>query len=159
MTTSQYGPGEFCVIALPGRTVPEELAWAIVETLMEGVVSLLDAAIVTRETHGALTVTGLERIGDDDGVASLDATAEGLTGSRDLERLAAELAPDQSALVLLVEHSWMRRIGQAAADGGGHLLHTERLRGSALNDVAGVVGVQLDRDHQALLDHDGSDAI
>ncbi|QAY72340.1 DUF1269 domain-containing protein [Agromyces protaetiae] len=136
-----FGPGELCVIGFPGDGIPERARWAIVETLAQGVVTLLDAVLLTCDHAGVVRGADLDAIGDGFDVAAVEAGATGLIGDDDLDRIAAALEPGTSVLVLLVEHTWARRIQAALEPSGAEVVATRRLPGAVLDEVAVAAGV------------------
>ena len=139
--TDGFGPGELCVIGFPGEGIPPRVRWAVVETLAQGVVTLLDAVLLVCGRDGRVRGTDLDVIGDGFDVAAIEAGASGLIGDDDLDRIASALEPGTTVLVLLVEHSWARRLQAALEPTGAQLVATRRLSGSVLDQVALAAGV------------------
>lgn len=139
---AEFGLGEMYVVAFSGQAVPEPVAWAFVEALADGVITLLDLALVSRGADdGAVTVVELERLGTTTGVAAIEATAAGLVGVEDVEQTAQSLEPGTSALVVLVEHTWARRIRAAAESSAARVVRTERFAGPVPDGATATAGL------------------
>jgi uncharacterized membrane protein len=123
------GPVEIAVIGFPENKFTGEIAPAIADLVESGVVSILDLVFVTKDDEG--TVTALELSDVDADVASpyqdLDGQAGGLLGDDDFEQIGDALDPNSSALAIVWENTWARKLIAAIRNAGGELVAHDRV--------------------------------
>lgn len=122
-------PVEIAVIEFPGRQFNGDIVPAIAALVNEGIVRIIDLVLITKDDDG--TITGIELSDLDDDLAAsfedLDGEAGGLLSEDDLAAAGDALGAGSSALVLVWEDAWARRIVDAIRASGGRLVAHDRL--------------------------------
>ncbi len=131
MTTFDYGPIEFYAIGFDGDKPGPGVLQAIDDLVAAGTVNVLDHVYATRSPEGELTVMELSDTTDDGGVPALDLA--GLAGIEDIEALAAQVPPGQSAAILVVELLWAKAFAAALYDAGGAVIAREGIPAPIVN--------------------------
>ena len=134
-----FGPGELIVIAFPHEQVPDAVLSAVSDVLADGVVTLLDLALVRRTADGGLEIIDVEALtGAEAEVTFTEVSAQGLIGDEDLAAIAESVEPGSSALVVLLEHTWARAVTAAIRDAGAVLVGAERFSADVMNEVGAL---------------------
>jgi uncharacterized membrane protein len=141
------GPLEYVVIGIHdprlSRAVCQELS-ALRET---GLIRVADLLLVVKADDGAVTVRELSELSEAEKAVYGDLADHllGLLTTQDVERLARQLPPDSSALVVVIEHAWVTRLTEAIRasrgvvyGGGLSLLGTDGIGGTDSPLVAGL---------------------
>ena len=127
LSAETVGPVDVALILFEGNRFNGDVAPAIVELQQNGIVHVIDLALLAKDEDGK--VAFLE-VGDEDGVDGFERLAVDqvdLLSDEDLEGLAAGLDPGSSALVVVWENTWTTRLAQAIRDSHGRLLLHERI--------------------------------
>jgi uncharacterized membrane protein len=126
---SVSGPVEIAVIEFPGSQFKGEIVPALAELVDGGIVTIIDLVFITKDEDG--TVAGLELADIDEETAAafddLEGQAGGLLSDEDLETAGEALSPGSSAVLIVWENSWARRLVGAIRDAGGRLAAHDRL--------------------------------
>lgn len=121
------GPVDYLVVEFPGNRMTGEAFPLLLDLVERRVIRILDLSFVRKERDGS--VTGLQ-IADLDGDGQLDlalfeGASSGLLGEDDLQEVAAVLAPETSAGIIVYENTWaapfaaaLRRAGAEMVAGG-----------------------------------------
>jgi hypothetical protein len=128
------GPLEYTVIGFEGNNFDGSIADEIARVVESGTIALVDLVFVGRGEDGHVRVVELDNK-EDPRFASFAPMLEGLTGlltEEDIEAIAEDLEPDQSALVIMFEHRWAVRIKEAMGAAGGFLIARETIRPESL---------------------------
>jgi len=131
------GPVEILEIVFPGNRFTGEVAPALGELVASGLIRVIDLVFVTKDADGE--VVGVE-LADVDG-ATRAAFGEhvsepsGLLAEEDITDLGAELPPNSSAGILLVEHVWAKRFRDAVVNSGGELVASIRIPQEVMDEV------------------------
>ena len=137
------GPVELVVIGFPGSRFTGEIRPRIVDLVDRGIVNVIDALLVTKDTSGDVTFFELEELSGD---AEANALQEYITEHLDLlsdedaQAFATDLEPGSSALALVFEHTWMRPVRDAIVASGGVLISDVRVPAEAVNEVLAAIG-------------------
>jgi uncharacterized membrane protein len=122
-------PVEIAVIEFPGSKFNGEIVPAIAELVNDGIVRIIDLVLITKGDDG--TITSVELSDLDDELAAmfddLDGEAGGLLSEDDLISTGEALSAGSSALVIVWEDAWARRIVDAIRGSGGRLVAHDRL--------------------------------
>lgn len=123
------GPVELVVLAFPGSEFNGKIMPAMIELVNNGVVSIVDLAIVTKQDSGDIVALELAELDEDIRVAfdELDGEVSGLLSEADLILAAEPLEPGSTAAVLVWENTWARKLVAEIQDSGGFLVAHERL--------------------------------
>jgi uncharacterized membrane protein len=128
------GPLEYTVIGFEGNRFNGEIAKDLGEVIDAGIIALVDLVFVTKDIDGNATSLELDNK-DDPRFAGFAPMFEGLTGlltQEDIDKVAAELEPNTSALVIMFEHRWAVKLKTAMINAGGFLVARESIRPEAL---------------------------
>jgi hypothetical protein len=131
------GPTSLVVLGVPSTGLGGAVRpWfrALVEG---GIVEIVDAAVIVKDSTAAVSVDELApALGDADALTGDTFSSEiGLLSERDLESIAADLAPGWIAVVLILEQTWMRRVHAAARTAGGTVLAATPIPPEVLDEV------------------------
>ena len=129
MPTPDIAPVELAVIAFPGSRFNGQIVPALAELVNDGIVHIIDLALVVKGDDGSITLLEYSDLEDEDaGVFDdLDGEAGGLLTEDDLNLAAEALDAGSSALVVMWENSWARRLVAAVRDSDGVLVAHDRL--------------------------------
>jgi uncharacterized membrane protein len=144
-----YGPIQMFVIGFPGNQFTGEIIPALNDAREKGLIRLIDYLFVMKDKNDdILSIEGTD-LGKKEAIklgaavgALLGLGAEGLEGAKagaeigaemaaeksfgldqeDIESIAEEIPENSSALVMLVEHLWAKKIKEAMMDSGGVIL-------------------------------------
>lgn len=128
------GPLEYTVIGFEGNRFNGEIAKEINAVVDSGVIALVDLVFITKDIDGNARSLELDNK-DDPRFAGFAGMLEGLTGlltEEDIDKVAAELDTNTSALVIMFEHRWAVRLKEAMAAAGGFLVARETIAPEAL---------------------------
>lgn len=139
MATSTFGPVEVIALGFPGDRIPETVQEAVTDVLASGVVTLLDLAVVRRDVTGEVEILEVEDLGDHVRLAAVELLGAGLAGDEDLDEIAGAVPLGSCAVVLVVEHTWARRVVAQTAATGGVLIAREHIGADVVNEVADLV--------------------
>ena len=125
----EIGPVDYAIVAFPGNRFTGEIAPAIGDLVDAGTIRIIDIAFVGKDEDGStvsMELTELDRPVQD-ALEKLGVEVGGLFNEDDLADAAEELDPNSSAVLLVWENVWARKVTQAMRDAGGQLLAFDRL--------------------------------
>ena len=104
-------PIELVVIEFPGSQFNGEILPSIAQLIDDGIVTLLDALLVTKDDDGTVVSLEISDLGDDEQASfdQLDGEVGGLLSDSDVEAVGESLSPGSSALLLVWEDTWAGR--------------------------------------------------
>jgi hypothetical protein len=131
------GPVEILVITFPGNQFNGDVAPALGDLVQTGLIKVIDLVFVTKDAAGDVAGLELSELDDAVGAAFSPHVEEpsGMLAEEDIEDLAAELAPNSSAAILMFEHVWATRFRDAVVDSGGELVASIRIPKEAIDEV------------------------
>lgn len=131
------GPVEFIVLAFPGNRFTGEITPALDELLAAEFVRIIDLAVVAKDHDGTVSILEMQELSPDVARAleTLTGSVSGLLSEGDLDAVAEELAPGNTAAALLFEHVWATRFAEAVRAAHGQLLLAERIPHSIVTEV------------------------
>jgi uncharacterized membrane protein len=123
------GPVELAVIEFPGSQFNGEIVPALAELVNEGIVRIIDLVLITKGDDGTVTSLELSDMGDDDAAVfdDLDGEVTGVLSEDDLVLAGEALSAGSSAMVIVWEDAWARRLVDAIRGSGGRLVAHDRL--------------------------------
>jgi Family of unknown function (DUF6325) len=131
------GPIELAVIEFPGSNFTGEIAPELADIVGRGIVTILDLVFVTKQLDGS--VTSMELANLDEQYAApfkaLEGEVNGLLSEADLQTTGAALSPGSSAVVVVWENTWARRLATAVVRSGGRLVAHDRLDAEAVQEA------------------------
>ena len=134
------GPVEYLVVEFPGNEFKGEIAPEIAALAETGIVRILDLVFITKDEHGDVAWLEADAVGDL-AMGFLDRfdQLQGLLNEDDIATVAAELAPNSSAGLILWENAWAARLAGAIENANGRVVAHERIpREYVLEAVAAV---------------------
>lgn len=132
------GPVEVLVIGFPGSHFNGEILPALADLIDRKVISLVDGMLISKDTDGSVTFIEFEDEDATPEIAALAALVElavDLVSEDDVDELAADIAPGDSAAVLVFEHTWAIGLRDAVVGSGGVLLADLHVPGAAVDEV------------------------
>lgn len=125
----EIGPVDYAIIAFPGSRFTGAIAPALAELVATGTVRIIDAAFVTRDEAGVVAGFEMTELAPEVQAAFDAAGVEvsGLFNEDDLMAAGEELEPGSSALLLVWENIWARRVAGAVREADGELLDFGRI--------------------------------
>jgi hypothetical protein len=128
-TSQELGPVDYAIIAFPGSRFTGQIAPALADLVDAGTVRIIDLVFIQKADDGTVVVLEVAQL-DPEVRAAFEREGievEGLFDDSDVEAAAEEIPPGSSALLLVWENLWARRIADATRDSGGELLDFGRL--------------------------------
>jgi hypothetical protein len=123
------GPVEVAVLEFPGSRFNGEIVPALAQLVEDGIVRILDLVFITKDEDG--TITALELTEVDDDVAApfddLDGEITGVLSEDDVATAGDALSAGSSAVMIVWEDTWARRLVDAIRGSGGRLVAHDRL--------------------------------
>jgi hypothetical protein len=131
------GPVEFLLLGFEGNRFNGAIAPALADLVSDGLVRLLDVAVVIKDAAGETLILEMQELPEDvaDAVKSIVGEVRGLMSEADLLEVADGLAPETTVAALLVEHRWASRFATAVRAAGGELLVAERIPGELVDQA------------------------
>jgi hypothetical protein len=125
----EIGPVDYAIVAFPGNEFRGEIGPALAELVDSGTIRIIDIAFVGKNADGGSVALELTELAPDvqSALDSLGIEVSGLFNEDDLMAAGEELEPNSSAVLLVWENVWARKVAQAMRDAGGILLDFDRL--------------------------------
>lgn len=131
----EYGPAEFIVVQFDGDRPSQGVTQAIRDLLDTGTVRLLDLLFVSRSQSGEVSIHEFDEVGAEYGLGGVTLEASGLAGSEDVEEITDEIEPGRSGAILILEHTWAKKLAGTFFAAGGTVVHAERIPAPVVNAV------------------------
>lgn len=124
-----YGPIELLVVGFPGNQFNGEITPALAELIESGLIRIVDVLFIRKDAEGNVTEAELSDLVADvyEALDPLVAELGALLTHDDALALAASLAPNSSAGILLFENVWAKRFADAVVNSHGEVLVNERI--------------------------------
>lgn len=123
----ELDPVEYVLIEFPGNQFRGEIAPAIADLVDRRLVHIIDLVFVKKDADGDVTWFEYDDLAEAAEFGHIDGDADGLMNDDDIAEIAAELAPDSSALLIVWEDTWASELGRAVRAAGGRLIAGERI--------------------------------
>ncbi len=127
--TTHTGPVEIAVLEFPGSQFNGEIVPALADLVDSGVVAIIDLALIVKDDDGSVTSIELSDL-DEEAAAvfdRLDGEVNGLLSDEDLVTAGEALSEGSSALLIVWENVWARKLVDAVAGAGGRLVAHDRI--------------------------------
>jgi Family of unknown function (DUF6325) len=118
---------EYFVVVVRDTESLETMVPALAEVVRSSAIRILDLVAVTTDSNGVARFLEVDTIGSFDGLRRPDTEIGGLLSSHDIDLVSLALAPDSTAIVLVVEDRWAEPLSAAARQSGGEVLAGERI--------------------------------
>ncbi|MCV2393319.1 DUF6325 family protein [Actinotalea sp. M2MS4P-6] len=132
------GPIEVLEIAFPGNHFNGQILPELQRLVDTDVISVIDGIFVLKDEAGEVTFLEFDQLDANEDAARLAAVVDhldDLISDEDVETLAEGLAPDSSAAILVIEHTWAKAFRDAILDSGGMLVANVRIPGLVVDEV------------------------
>lgn len=126
-------PIEIAVVEFPGSRFNGDIVPALAELVDERIVSILDLVLVTKDVDGSVTAVEISEL--DGAFDDLDGEVNGLLSEDDFALAGAALSLGSSALLIVWENTWARRLREAVTGSGGRLVAHDRLDTATVLDA------------------------
>lgn len=120
----ELGPVEYAVIAFPGSEMSGVLVPAIGDLIRRGLIRLIDLTVVERLADGSLRTLRLDDLHDEQLAAYniVDRRLTGMLTDTDLASLVDDVAPGNSAAIMVWEDTWAKGLAEAIRSSNGILV-------------------------------------
>lgn len=131
------GPVEILVVGFPGNQFTGEIVPALRDLVQQEIIRILGLAFVSKAEDGTVTVLELGELDEDARLVygDLGAVEESLVGDEDLADVARDLAPGNSAAILIWEDRWAAPFADAIRNAGAQILALERVPREAVDGM------------------------
>ncbi len=127
LSPETVGPVDVAVIVFEGNTFNGDVAPALAELQGNGTIRIIDLSFVHKDADGETTFVEVSDADEADRLAALGEGQLDLLNDADLDRIASELEPQSSALVVVWENTWASRVAAAVRDSNGTLAGLVRI--------------------------------
>lgn len=136
------GPIEVLVVGFPDSELNDGILTALEDVVDRQIVSIVDGLLITKRDDEDIEFSEIED-GDADGgrgrLAQLMEKANGLLNDEDVHAFAEAMSPGDTAVALVLEHTWTAPFHEAVAGSGGSIVADMRVPGSVVDDVLEAV--------------------
>lgn len=129
------GPVSYTVIAFPGNHFNGNVAPEIEKLVANGTVRVLDLVFVMKDDNGDTVSLEFDQLDELAAFGELDGEVGGLIKEEDLEHVAAQLPPGNSALAVVWEDLWATPLVEAIRGSGGVLVDSARIPADLVEDA------------------------
>ncbi len=133
-TVDELGPVDWIVVEFPGSRFKGEIAPALDDLVMRGIIRVLDLLLIRKDEEGSLEVFELSDL-DESEIGTLrlyESALANLLSEEDVEAVAAAIEPGSTAALLVWENSWAAPFASAVRHAGGQLAASGRIPVQAL---------------------------
>jgi Family of unknown function (DUF6325) len=117
------GPLEYVVIGLQDQQFTSEILPVLNAIREKGAIRVVDLLFLSKVADGSVTMREVNELSEEE-LQPFSGFAEdflGLFTAQDVEKLAGEIPPNTSAVVVLLEHTWTIGLTEAVRKAGGVL--------------------------------------
>jgi hypothetical protein len=128
-TAADVGPVAFLFLTFPGDRADPAVIESFREVVEQGTVTILDLVFLAKSEDGTLRQVEVDEELDNVGLAALSIEAKALISDEDLDVVRESLEPGTSAVALVYEQTWARKLAAASRQAGGEValhLHIPR---------------------------------
>lgn len=131
------GPIDYIVVAFEGNKFTGEILKELEKAINDGVIDVLDLALISKSEDGEVAMIELANAGDDTIVSF--ATSNGIAGDYigddDIDEVAELLENNTSAGLLVIEQVWAKGLKQALINANGTLIAEGRIHPDAVVEL------------------------
>jgi len=121
------GPVSYTVIAFPGNRFTGKIAPELEKLIANGVVRIIDLVFVAKDEAGDTVSLEFDQLDELAPFGELEGEVGGLVNMEDLDHVAANLPPGNSALVIVWEDTWANPLAEAILEAGGVIVDSARI--------------------------------
>ncbi|MBB5911217.1 hypothetical protein BJY24_000084 [Nocardia transvalensis] len=126
MANHGLGPVELAVLTFPGTRIAAPVVDALREVVDGGHATLIDLIYLAKDDSGDLVQVEIDEPLHEVGLDGLAVEPLGLVSDADLDMIRDTMDPGTSAVVVVYEQTWARRLAGTVAVAGGELaLHVQ----------------------------------
>ena len=118
---------EYFIVSIPDVEAAAGVAEAIGRLVSDGVIRILDLAVIQTAAKGEVTVIEPESIPSMAALAESVGSAGEMLSERDLLLASTAVVPGTAAVVTVVEDQWAEQLSDAAKRAGGRVIAGERI--------------------------------
>ncbi|NEW38111.1 DUF1269 domain-containing protein [Nocardia cyriacigeorgica] len=124
--SSELGPVELVVLSFPGTRIDSAVTTALAEVVDRGYVTVVDLIYLAMDDAGEVRQIEVDESLTDIGLDGVTVDARGLVSDDDLDVVRAAMDPGTSAVVIVYEQTWARKLAGTVRDAGGEVaLHVQ----------------------------------
>lgn len=123
------GPIDFLALEFPGNKFDGSILANLFDLVQAKVIRIIDLVVIAKDRDGSVFVRELKEL-DPDNIRIMDPLQVEVTSMitrNDIDNIAAQLANNSSAGLLLIENLWAVKTKQAMLDADARLLMFERI--------------------------------
>ena len=131
------GPIDYIIVGFEGNKFDGSILAALAEAIDNGVIALIDLAVVAKDANGAITKLNVAEVGDSyavDFVQKYHTTDADVT-DEDIDEIAELLDNNSAAGMLVIEQLWAKPLKKALIDANGVLLAEGRIHPDAAQEL------------------------
>jgi uncharacterized membrane protein len=117
----------YTVIAFPGNRFTGKIAPELEKLIANGVVRIIDLVFVAKDEAGDTVSLEFDQLDELAPFGELEGEVGGLVNMEDLDHVAANLPPGNSALVIVWEDTWANPLAEAILEAGGVVVDSARI--------------------------------
>lgn len=123
------GPVEYLIVAFEGNQFKGEIVPALTSLLDQGLVRILDLAVISKDADGNVTLFEASELPDEvsQAIAALEGEHDDLLSEDDLLMAAEDLENNMTAAAMLFENVWAARFAQSIRNANGEVLLNVRI--------------------------------
>ena len=130
--TNVHGPIDFVLIEFPLAADTTSTAAALSDLIDNGTIRLYDITLVHKTGDND---AGRRELGSAGALATFSGAQSGIFDDNDVNEALGVMEPGTQALLIAYENSWAVPFVGAALDVDGHVIATERIPASVLNEA------------------------
>lgn len=120
------GPVEMVVLSFPGTQIDTAVTAAFAEVIDGGYATILDLIYLAKDADGTLTQIEIDEPLAETGLDGITVDPLGLVSDEDLDVVRSSMEPGTSAVVIVYEETWARKLaGEVRRAGGEVELHVQ----------------------------------
>ena len=132
-----YGALDFLALEFDTEKLKGEILPELLDLIEKKIVRVIDLIIIEKNEDGTYVALEVEQLTPDLLAVfdSLDFEISGLIQVEDIEMIAADMGPNTTAGLLLVENLWAIKFGEAVLRAEGRVLMHERIPFEVVNET------------------------
>ncbi|MGN5237046.1 DUF6325 family protein [Rhodococcus sp. SJ-3] len=120
------GPVEMVVLSFPGTRIDTAVTAAFTEVVDRGYATVLDLIYLAKDDDGSITQIEIDEPLSETGLDGLTVDPLGLVSDEDLDVVRSSMEPGTSAVVIVYEETWARKLAGEVRKAGGEVeLHVQ----------------------------------
>jgi len=143
------GPLEYVVIGFQDDHFTNEILPELNAIQASNLIRVVDLLFVNRDAEGTVTVREVSELSEEEQqpFGSMMEDLAGLFTAQDVEKLAAEIPPGSSTVIVLLEHTWTLGLAEAVRKAGAVLFTGGLVMPEALAQVSAELATAKEENH------------